>query len=147
MRAEEWSMDTADYYWRTVVGKAQGEEMWLLQRICEKDRQFYPLPGNFKGFKRGVMFYESTLDKEVSAVSESKQLITGLGSNFALYKGTTSRERHACAGSVRQWGGRSALLTSMDLIAISRLVEDAKANIVEFRQEQELSSTYAKALC
>ena len=89
--------DKANAYWRTKVGKAQGEEMWLLQRICEKDRPFYPLPTNFNGFKRTVMFYDSTLNKEVSAVADGKTCF-GLGPDFALFK-VKGRE---CGARVRR---------------------------------------------
>ncbi len=47
----------AHNYWCKGVGKAQGEEMWLLQRICEEGRPFDPLPANFDNFKRGMKIF------------------------------------------------------------------------------------------
>ncbi|WP_233590502.1 hypothetical protein [Legionella qingyii] len=45
-------VDDAHTYWCKEVGKAQGEEMWLLQRICEENRPFDPLPLHFNEFRR-----------------------------------------------------------------------------------------------
>ncbi len=43
----EWRLwdkvwDKADASWCTGVGKCQGEEMWILQRICEEKDHFTP---------------------------------------------------------------------------------------------------------
>lgn len=101
----------------------QGEEMWLLQRICEKDRPFHPLPSDFKDFKRGFSFtyFISGIVKNAFAAGK---LVGGLGADFALYKephggySTTPLER--CGHYDRP---------SVQLVAICRFVEDAKANI------------------
>jgi hypothetical protein len=122
--------DKAHAYWSKVVGKTQGEEMWLLQRICEKERPFYPLPTNFDKFERdvNVVFYNVRSKKDESAVVDGK-LVIGLGSGFGLYKGGS------CVGQVNYIGERGVCLC--DLVAISWLVKDAKVNIVEFKQEQD----------
>ena len=86
----------ADKYWCTVVGKAQGEEMWLLQRICEEGRSFLPLPANFDNFKRGVRIYNSAIESEEDLLQDGK-LADELGLIFAIEKG--GRElRHNSGG-------------------------------------------------
>ncbi len=126
--------DEAHAYWRTVVGKCQGEEIWILQRICER-KLFYPLHTNFNDFKRGITFYNLLSLKDELAVVDGK-LVIGLGSDYGLYKEYAGR-----------WCGRWTLargegvgprLTALciDLVAVLRLVEDAKANIIELEQGQ-----------
>ncbi len=117
--------------WCTGVGKAQGEEMWVLQRICE-DKPFYPFHTNFNDFKRGVAFHNFLYVKDEFVVADCGKLVIGLGSDFALYKAD---------GVSRAWpSGRgrtgSAREARVDLIAVLRLVKDAKANIIELDQEQ-----------
>jgi hypothetical protein len=124
--------DKAHAYWREGVGKAQGEEMWLLQRICEKGQPFYPLPQDFNEFKRGVEFYNWGTYKEEPALSVGK-LVGGLGSDFALYRGWASS-----GGSRSSLGVGLLSWPLIDLIAICLLVELAKANIIELKQESEL---------
>lgn len=109
--------EKAHTYWCEGVGKAQGEEMWLLQRICEENRPFHPLPEHFKEFKRAVTFYDWMADKKESGFAVGK-LVVGLGSDSALYKGW-------CDNPV--WASfSSAYVSMMDLIAVCQLVEDAK---------------------
>lgn len=127
--ADKWYK--ADIYWREGVGKAQGEEMWLLERLCEKDRPFYPLPLNFKDFKRGFAFYNWDTSLDEAAFTLGK-LVVGLGSDFSLYKGPGGRP--ACLRAPRAAAGPRLVL---DLFAVCRLVEDAKANIIESGRELE----------
>lgn len=122
--------DKADAFWREGVGKAQGEEMWLLQRICE-NRPFCSPPTDFKGFKRGFGFYYAIT---LELVFNNGKLDETLGSVFALCKG---RFDHATAnigiiGQFRSW-------ITPDLIAVLQLVEDAKANIVTLNPKQDSS--------
>ncbi len=131
-------------YWCTVVGKAQGEEMWLLQRICEEDRLFYPLPANFDNFKRSVMIDIDRItsdslpadgqlnllpDNQLNLLLDGK-LFVYFGLNFALTKGSNPHAE-ACVGV-----NDDEVMT--DLPAICRLVESAKDNVLEFEQEQDL---------
>ncbi|HAT8178597.1 TPA: hypothetical protein JA361_03780 [Legionella pneumophila] len=121
----EWEKAHTD--WRQGVGNTQGEEMWLLERICEEDHPFHPLPTDFKDFKRGITFYNWKTDKVESAFTSGK-LAVGLGSDFALYKGAGgSGSPVALPGPARD---------RADVVAVCRLVEDAKANIIEQGQEQ-----------
>ncbi|HEE0199477.1 TPA: lpg1692 family Dot/Icm T4SS effector, partial [Legionella pneumophila] len=107
---QNYQYEKADTYWREVVGKAQGEEMWLLERICEEGRPFHPLPADFKEFKRGFTFYNWITNKVESAFAGGK-LAVGLGSDFALYKGRLGGGRGWAAAG---WdGGRG-----WDLIAV-----------------------------
>ena len=130
----------ADAYWRTVVGKCQGEEIWILQRICE-GKPFYPFHTNFNDFTRGVAFYNFLSGKNESALLHGK-LVPGLGLDFGLCK--TDYDAGPCAWAV----GHVPAGAAFDLIAVLRLVKDAKANIIELEHEQspdldERSSTPA----
>ncbi len=120
--------DKAHAYWRTGVGKCQGEEMWILQRICE-EKPFYPFPANFNDFKRGIAFYNFDSEKDEFAIVDGK-LVAGLGSDFGLYKGR-GRGRGCPAGT--EWEGH---LAALDLVPVFQLVKDAKANIIELEHEQ-----------
>ena len=129
--------EKADDYWCTGVGKCQGEEMWILQRICE-DKPFYPFYTNFNDFKRGVAFHNFMSDEDELALTNGK-LVIGLGSDFALYKGGgprvavgDSKWRRGAAG----WCDNGPVRTSADLVAVLQLVKNAKANIIELEQEQ-----------
>ncbi len=122
--------DTADAYWRTGVGKCQGEEMWVLQRICE-EKPFYPFHANFSDFKRGTAFYNSLSEKNEFAVADCGKLVIGLGSDFAIYK-ALPRRYGCCRASAHAGIGLSVVV---DLIAALRLVKDAKANIIELDHE------------
>ena len=125
--------DKAHDYWRKGVGARQGEEMWLLERICEKDRTFYPLPKHFNNFNRdGFAFYYWAKAVDCAAFSDG-ELHSGLSSDFALYKVGGGWQVMAGAGV------RAPALAGLrvDLIAVCRLVEDAKANIVEFKRGPE----------
>ncbi len=117
----EW--EKVCYYWCTGVGKAQGEEMWLLQRICEEGRPFDPLPANFDNFKRGVIINNMNL-------LQDNRLVDDLGLDFALDKGGWD-----CAEDHEHSSDDYA---AKDLFAICWLVESAKANVNECEQEQDL---------
>lgn len=113
----------AHSYWRMGVGLAQGEEIWLMQRICEENRRFHPLPAHFDGFERRVVFVNLGFSREELALSDGN-IVAGWGSAFALYKGRLFFAR--CAPGDGWIGAPTA---AMDLVAINRLVEDAKALI------------------
>ncbi len=123
-RSDLWNKVHA--YWRTGVGKAQGEEIWILQRICEAKKPGYP-NANLNNFDRELVFFNPTADNYKHAFSNGK-LVIGLGSEFALYNrgGYQDRPRgdSDCPGMV------------VDLIAVLRLVKDAKANIIELEHDQ-----------
>ncbi len=124
--------EKANNYWCTVVGKAQGEEMWLLQRICEKNRPFNPLPANFDNFKRGVTIFNfKTGDEDVFV---NGKLVVDFGLKFAIFKD---------GGGLTYCGMRVDRLVqspSRELIAICCLIESAKADVIECEQEQDLQS-------
>lgn len=105
--------------WRKGVGRVQGEEMWVLERICEKNRPFYPLPPNFNHFKREIAFYNWVTNKEES-VFIAGRLTDGLGADFALYKGELTSAERVDTGL----GEADA-----DLVAVCRLVEDAQVQL------------------
>lgn len=121
--------DKVHQFWREEVGKAQGEVMWILQRLCEEDRPFYPLPANFNGFKRGFSYYNVVINANNGRVFSNGKLDDGLGKDFCLGKGRAPVQGMDMLG----W------LYRFDLIAVCRLVERAKANVVEeFKPNQDL---------
>ncbi len=133
--------DKAHTYWRTGVGKCQGEEMWILQRICEK-KTFYPFRATFNYFNRGITFYNGPSGKDKFAVVDCGKLVSGLGVDFALYKGWRVVAQHGGRGECA-WRGGAAL----DSIAVLQLVNDAKANIIELEQEQSPDIEESSTCC
>ncbi|MFT4058023.1 MAG: hypothetical protein QM652_00580 [Legionella sp.] len=119
---------TAHSHWREGVGNAQRKIVWLLQRLCERNRSFYPILAQFDDFNREVKSGLET--KEVAAVVEGK-IIAGLGSTFALYKSEGITMARRC-----RWPGYSHLL--VDLVVVWRLIDDAKANIMKQSHESKL---------
>lgn len=124
--------EQADQSWRKDVGASQGEEIWLLQRLCEEDKPFYPLtPKIFANFKRRkCMIYdygpnniESVFDGNVINISD-----------VAIYK--AGGQRAGGARAVRP--GRVGGVGIADFIAICWLIEDALANVIDFKPEQDV---------
>jgi hypothetical protein len=119
----------ADDYWRRGVGLLQGEEVWLLQGICSSVRThpFYYWPSYVGKSKRRDTFYDFCYPKPRS-VFVAGNLITTLGSGFALYKGN---------GIARSTYSAKLICIAVDLVAICRLVVEAKASIFELEPESE----------
>lgn len=74
--------------WRNKVGKSQGEEVWLLQRICEENRPFYPLDKKHKDFKRKCMIEKYNNDKKKYEMVSVLENGTINMFDFAIYKGS-----------------------------------------------------------
>jgi hypothetical protein len=132
---QEIGIDAGAESWRYGVGQAQRRVMWLLQRICEEGRPFYPLP-DFKAvpFIRGFKIRHG--EKKLMCVNDGL-LLDGLGEDFAIYKSANHWGGVAWAGLV---GGVAAeRLQTVDLIAVHRLIENAKANVVELTQGLDLT--------
>lgn len=146
---EQWG--EGDRVFRERIGARQKRIIWLLQRFCEEDRPFYPLP-DFKSspFQRGFNIHRGRVDAvDIAAVYDvnygyitvydvnSECFVKGFGSDFAIYKGAE--------GLRMAWGGRDPMLGARggdvdgELVAVTRLVEDAKANVAEFKFEQDLA--------
>lgn len=116
--------DKADKSWCEEVGLAQGEEMWVLLCICAENLPFYPSPPDFNGFKRGFVYYDSITNIAQKFFSAGK-LISDLGSDFALCKDSEHFGMdHAGSGG------------PADLVVVNRLIEDAKATILNPTPEQ-----------
>ncbi len=122
-------LDKARAYWITGVGKCQGEEMWILQRICE-EKSLYSFHTNFDDFKRGIAFHNFDSGKDEFAIVDGK-LVSGLGLDFGLYKAAISKDVQAEASDSPPRGG-----FVIGLVAVLKLVKDAKATIIELQQEQ-----------
>ena len=115
-----------------MLEKPRAEEMWLLQRICEEGRPFYPpLPTNFNNCKRGVKIEDYTA--EVTDLFVDGKLVDALGTVYAIHK---DHHTNLARPWRRGWGFCGAAMS--DLIAICCLVENAKANVIECEQEQDL---------
>ena len=109
--------------------------MWLLQRICDANRPFCPLPAHFNGFKRGVKFYNAN-SNIVESVFVAGNLVAGLGSDFALYNGrVVANERRPWTTGCSLAGVMSC---SVELVAACLLIEYAKAHIMERSLESDL---------
>jgi hypothetical protein len=76
----------ADAVWRLGVGGAERQVLWLLARVCERNRPFYPLPNfNAPPFERSFIIFNYLTNREESVFSAGK-LVVGLGQDFAIYK-------------------------------------------------------------
>lgn len=129
---KEGNWAEGDKCWRDEVGKAQGEEMWLLQRICEENRPFYPLNINHKDFIRCCMIEKYNANKggyeKISVFDRGVVKI----SDLAIYKAPRGGAGRGVAGRVARCAGL------VDLVAICWLIENAKENVIESKPEQEV---------
>ncbi len=127
--------------WIKGVGKAQGEVMWLLQCLCEKDRPSGPLPVYFDNFtvKR---YYEYDNDEDkIHIFLEDGKLDVGLGSVFAICKGGDREDPFKdpfILSTAPDESDKDEIV--LDMIALCRLVESAKAEVIECEQDQDLQS-------
>lgn len=124
-----------DKVWCKELGHAQKEVMWLLQRYCEENRLFFPLP-DFKSspFRRSLQIVHWVSDR-VEDVYSSGHFVEGFGSDFAVYKGGIGPRAPGGWSPTQRVVGE----WRRDLIAVSRLVEDAKANVIELKPNEVLS--------
>ena len=124
--------------WCKEVGLTQKEVIWLLQRYCEEKRPFFPLP-DFKSspFNRGFNIRDLIANKYKSVFNISR-FVRGFGSDFAIYKADLECAVGGGPSAGRVWDvfyyNRIA-----DLVAVNRLIEDAKANVIEFKPKELLS--------
>lgn len=128
--------DECNEVWCKEVGSVQKEVMWLFQRYREKNRPFFPLP-DFRSspFEREVIIQHSG-GNSVENIDSLRDVATGFGSSAPIYKGATSGLHLSSVGSPSGANGHACRL---DLVAVNRLVEDAKVNVAEFRPEEILS--------
>lgn len=126
----EW--EKAHTSWREDVGNAQREVMWVLRRLCDKEGFFY------NDYQYGFVILNSIPNHD----------------NFILFKGRLPDALGSDFAIVRQWGGelrgwRGAYLASrgihgsgsacrqfQDLVAVCLLIEKAKEEIIEVKQEE-----------
>ncbi|MDR3443427.1 MAG: hypothetical protein P4L65_10495 [Legionella sp.] len=134
---QKWA--EGDNTWRREVGGAQRNVIWLLQRYCEENRPFYPLP-DFKAspFQRGFNVYNFVSGRNETVLGDG--LLAGFGSDFGIYKGGRGGAAGVGGGGRVGWG-----LRPRDLVAVSRLVESARTNVVEFTVAQDLQADNAQA--
>lgn len=83
----------SDDSWRRGVGGAQRDVMWVLQRICEEDRPFDPLP-DFKAspFNRSFTIY-NLVSNRAETVLVGGQLLGDFGSDFGIYSAGGGKRR------------------------------------------------------
>ena len=129
---QEGKYDEGNNAFCVLIGQAERKVMWLLQRICEQNRPFFPLLTNFKAspFLRGFKIFNYFADSRCTVFSGGR-LAADFGSDFAIYKGSGPRGR---------WGRDRGVphVSISDLVAVSRLVESAKANVVELTPRADL---------
>ncbi|KTC86520.1 hypothetical protein [Legionella brunensis] len=128
----------ADDYWRKEVGKAQGYEIWVLQRLCELNRPFTLPLIQLDEFKRGFTVYNYQMNKEESLVSDGK-LDANLGTHFAIYKGASWRASARNTGSWKvgiSWSAAAPRLL-LDLIAVCNFVKEAKENRMNHKKKED----------
>lgn len=125
--------DTADEFWCKNLGTAQAQSpIWVLQRFCEKNKPFYLFSDKHLGdFIRCDELYNYSSGKYEPILVDGV-IVAGLGSIVALYKATAM-----WAVPWGAWGADVRGMNGVDLGAVSRLVGDAKANMIEFKQEPE----------
>ena len=101
---QESKNDEGDNAWCELVGQAQRKVMWLLQRICEENRPFFPLLTNFKAspFLRGFKIFNYLTYRDM-AVLAGGRLVHDFGSDFGIYKAPGGGARGA------DWRGLGAL--------------------------------------
>jgi len=125
----------ADKVWRAELGHILKQVIWLLQRYCEENRPFYPVPNvNDSPFVRSLMFYNwATFKDELLFSLKSGQFRKDFGvdsdSGFSLYKAPRGGAGWRAVAHGRVWSpfgpGRGG-----DLFAEYRLPVDA-SNTVE----------------
>lgn len=138
--AQNHHWEKAHTHWREVVGKAQGVEMWVLQRLCEKDQEFAPPPDRHR-FIREVTFYNKQMTRFEPVLIAGK-LVAGLGTDFTLCKGALLHASAQYLRDVARYSPRPA--ASTDLVAICRLVEESKTHIIAQQEKQVLAFNPAK---
>lgn len=132
--------DEGDRVWLAELGQLQKEVIWLLQRYCEKNRPFYPLPDrpdyfDEPKFLRCLVFYNWRTNCEelvFDAKSGSFHEDFGVDSNsgFSIYKAAGGGRGGVRGGVGPWWRGVMG-----DLIVANRLTVDA-SNVVERPIEQ-----------
>lgn len=125
--------DEVHRVWRTECANALKKRIWVVQRYCEENRPFYPLPNfNEPPFRRSLMIYNRKTDQnELLFDTKTEQFLSGFGQDdvrvgFSIYKGAEAGATGACGREVAQrgtWRWRS------DLIAENRLTVDATNTI------------------
>lgn len=117
--------------WREEVGAAQGEEVWLLQKLCEKNRPF--LDKNHKSPNRDFMIakFNANKDETVSVFEKGVIKISG----FAIDNG----RGFASWGFLGPMAGFWFLPCVVhNLVDLCWLIGNAKANVFESKVEQEV---------
>lgn len=137
---EQGNLGEGSTVWCKEIGRAQKEVMWLLQRYCEENKPFFPLP-YFKSspFRRSLQI-QNISNNSREDIYSSGRFVANFGFSFAIYK--TSGEIACADGERAMWhihGGFVRQQLKIDLVAINRLIEDAKANVIEFKSEATLS--------
>lgn len=115
-------------FWDEDVRLAQEQEIWILRRICERNKPFYPFkPENFVNFERECVLVNW------HKYTEEPVFVDGLLTerNFAFYKGEWSMGR---PNDIR-FPCVNHLGAAADLVAISWLIENAKTNGMEWTPE------------
>lgn len=108
------------------IGKIQKKVIWLAQCYCAKNLPFYPAPYQLNDFERKTYFFNQILMDFESFLDEKTQL----GSGFAFYKGFSWYDMVAYDVPPPEY-------CASDLIAVIRIIDDAKANIMQMNEDND----------
>ena len=117
--------DDVDTAWRQVVGMAQRLSMvHVIQRFCEEDKPFYPLPN--KDDLKSRKFIRTDKVERWGPNTQNiypVRLNSGVGFYFGLYKGVMhgARSRGTCGGA---WAW--AVLSAAFDVAAVRLIDEVR---------------------
>ena len=128
-----------DACWIKIIGTLQRLlPIHLLQRYCEPDTPFYPLPEFTGVFKRTTQFY--------NLLSRSQQalLSSSLSTDFSLFRGRAGCCEAAREGPPRRgWEGSRVVgrpSLGIDLPAVRR-IDEVSTNEIETKIKQQLTPT------
>ncbi|MCX7115860.1 MAG: hypothetical protein NTW08_08155 [Gammaproteobacteria bacterium] len=129
---DDHNWDPVYQFWIHKMNGAQKEVLWLLQRFCEPNRPFYPLPDfNASPFRRSFAIENWRSGSQFELVFSGGRFNGDFESSLvSVYKGDELA------------GGKGVLAVvgcgGLDFAASLRLIEDGKANVVELNAEDLL---------
>lgn len=143
---EENKKAQADAVWRGQVGHTLREVMHLIQRLCEENRPFYPLPKTRTAFIRSFKIKNLKTGAHDLIFDVKKGAFhTDFGCNsatgFSIYKCSAKIAEAAGKGGImnKAMGWVRAWHCWQDLIALHQEIEIATKQIAEFNPTQILS--------
>ncbi len=130
--------DAVTESWVNGVGGAQCDlPANKINEMCRPDRSFHPLPAFNEGeLPRVTMYHDFTSGKNVPLLPLVVSASSGLGVDFALYRGEFADWSARAAGAARLWLWDGLI----DLAAISHLDKVRTAELMESLESLELAA-------